>query len=91
MIFEVINEYIEWALNPNEWYMSLNVANLEKEDDYILISSQISDEADGGPFFKISIDEFVKLLPRWKKLVDERAQEIIIIETDDKKIEISGK
>ncbi len=88
---EVINEYIEWAINPNEWYMSLNVANLEKEDDHILISSQISDEEDDGPFFKISIDEFVKLLPQWKKLVDEGAQEITIIETDEKKILISGK
>lgn len=88
---EDIQHYINWALNPDEWYIGMNVADLEKENDYILIGSNLSDQEDGGPFFKISIDEFVKLLPQWKKLVDEGVQEITIIETDDKKILISGK
>lgn len=88
---ERIDEYINWALDPDEWYMSFNVAEFEKENDYILIGSQLSDQENGGPYFKISITEFVNLLPKWKKLVDEGAQEITIIETDDKKIQITGK
>lgn len=77
-----MNEYIEWALNPDEVYMGFNVAELEKENDYILIGSELSEQDDGGPFYKISIPEFIKLLLKWKELVEANVDTITITDND---------
>ncbi len=86
---EVMHQYIEWALDPEEFYMSLNIAVLHKEDDYIFINSQISDEPDYGPFHKISISQFVYLVQEWEKLIKVKTRHITIIQ-DEEKIIIVG-
>lgn len=87
-----LHEHIEWALNPEEWYMSMNISELikDKEDDIIHMCSELSDEPDGGPFYDISIAEFVKLLPKWKELVDANTRIITIVDNNGV-IEISGE
>ena len=55
-----------------------NFATLEKEDGYILIGDETSEEPDGGPYLKISIDEFVKILDQWEQFCKTRPKEILI-------------
>lgn len=79
-----LHEHIDWALNPEEWFMSMNISELikDKEDDIIHMCSELSEEPDGGPFYDISINEFVKLLPKWKELVEAKIPTITITDNN---------
>lgn len=90
IIMHFFSSYIELATNPNEDQLETNSVCLTKKNDIIAINSLFSDEADGGPFFKISIDQFVKLLKEWERLVNAKAQKITITE-DNGIITIEGE
>lgn len=77
-----IPSFIQWAHNQNEVEGGTNSTWLKKNNGYVLIGSLFSDEPNGGPFFEISIDQFVKLLTEWEKLVKAKAQTITITEQD---------
>ena len=55
-----------------------NCTNLEKKEDYILISDQFSEQPDGGPFLKVPKQEFIRLLDEWEKICKQKPQEILI-------------
>ncbi len=78
-----IPAYIEWALDPTQTYLGqTNTTETNKKNNIILINFIFSDEPDNGPFFEISIDQFVKLLKEWEKLVKAKTQKISITEQD---------
>lgn len=83
---EKLHQYITWAESSNEEFLYMNVAFLEKDDNNrdILIGSQLSEQQDWGPFYKISITEFIRLLPLWKELVEANVDTIIIVDNDGK-------
>ncbi len=82
IIMHFFSSYIEYATNPNEDQLETNSVYLTKKNDIIAINSLFSDEPDNGPFFEISVDQFVKLLTKWEKLVKAKAQKISITEQD---------
>lgn len=86
-----IPSYIEWALNIKEKKLGAgNTACLIKKNNKIFIGFLYSDKEDGGPYFEISIDQFVKLLKEWEKLVTAKTQKITITE-DNGVITIDGE
>ncbi|MGE0009714.1 MAG: hypothetical protein AB7F19_04165 [Candidatus Babeliales bacterium] len=86
-----IPTFTKWALNPHEFITGTNSAWLEKKNNFILIGSLFADEPDGGAFFKISIDQFIKLLQEWQKLVESKTKKITIIQSDDGTMTIAGE
>lgn len=56
-----------------------NLTTIEKENDHIILSDQYSQQPDGGPYFKIQKDEFLRLLDMWEKVYAQKPQEILII------------
>ncbi len=57
-----------------------NITFLEKKDGYVILSDQVSEEPDGGPYFSIEQREFVKLLDEWESICKQnpKPQEILI-------------
>lgn len=74
--------YIEWALDPKEIYGETNSTSLTKKNSHILIGSLFSDEPNGGPFFEISINEFIKVLIKWEELLKAKPKEITLHEAN---------
>lgn len=72
--------FIEWALNSHQLKIETNSAWLEKRNNHIRIGFLFADESDGGPYFEISVDQFVNLLQNWKLLITNDIQKISIIE-----------
>jgi hypothetical protein len=68
----------EWALDQTSDFTTSNYASLQKEDGYILIGEEFAENLDAGPFFKISIEEFVKVLDQWEQFCKTRPKEILI-------------
>lgn len=84
--------YTEWALNPQKNEQGAgNTASLYKKDNSIFIGFLYSDQPNGGPFFKISIKEFVKLLTEWGKLAKAQIPKIIITQSDNGFMTIKGE
>ena len=77
---ENIQYYIEWVRNQNEIQATMNFSVLEKKDDFIIIVSKLTEKEESRPCFKISIEQFEDLLQKWKKLGEEKVQEIIIMQ-----------
>ena len=55
-----------------------NFSALEKEDGYILIGDETSEEPDGGPYLKVTIEQFVKILDQWEQFCKTHLKEILI-------------
>ncbi len=89
LLLENIQHYIEWACNPNGNQVTRNFSTLEKKDAFILIGSKLTEKEEDRPVFKISTEQFVDLLKRWKKLGEEKLQELVITQ-EDSKINITG-
>lgn len=86
-----ISVYIDWAQDPKQDLLGAgNTSYLEKEDDKILVSSVFSEQKDGGPFFTLPVDQFIKLLTIWQQLVENGTQKITITEQDGQ-ITIEGE
>ncbi len=84
--------YIEWALDQTQIYLGqTNTTETNKKNSIILINFIFSNEPGGGPFFEISINQFVKLLKEWEKLVKAKTKKIIITQSDDGIIIIKGE
>lgn len=74
----------EWALNPLSTSTNSNITTLEKEDDEIILGDLYSEQDDGGPFLKISHDEFIKILNEWAVICKEKPAEILLIREGNK-------
>jgi len=86
-----IEFYIKWCKDPSSDHIGTgNISFIEKEDDTILIGSELSDQPDWGPFFKLPVDQFIKLLTTWQQLVEKEAQKITITDQDGQ-ITIEGE
>lgn len=88
---QVFPSYIKWGLEEKKDTEETNSTTLQKEPPYILIGSLFSDHKDKGPYFKILIPEFVKVLTEWEKLVNAKLPKITITQFDDGTITIKGE
>ncbi len=71
--------YIEWATTgPETDELIGNCTVIKKQFNTILMGSLFPNRKDGGPYFKLLIPEFVKLLIEWEKLVKTDTQTITI-------------
>jgi hypothetical protein len=68
----------KWALDPTQDSTTSNYARLIKEENYILIGDQYSEEPDLGPYLKITIEEFIKVLDQWEQLCKNPPKEVLI-------------
>ena len=82
--------YKNWALDENAFLSGGNYSSLEKEDGFILIGCEFSEEPDRGPYFKLSIEEFVKILDQWEEFCKTKPKEILITRENDV-IKMEGK
>ncbi len=87
---QVFPSYIKWALEEKKDTGETNSTTLQKEPPYILIGSLFSDRKDKGPYFKILIPEFVKVLTEWEKLAKVKVPKITITQSDDGIMTIEG-
>lgn len=86
----IINFALTESSNTKNDYLTGNLASIERKDGIISISSLYSNEPNGGMVFRLSVDQFVKLLQEWEKLVNAKAQKITITE-DNGMITIKGE
>lgn len=91
MLMYFFPSYIEWATDPTQKELEGNSTVLKKLDNIILVGSLFSDEPDGGPFFTISINQFVKVLQEWEKFSKAKAPQITITQLDNGEITVQGE
>jgi hypothetical protein len=84
------NSFKEWALNPDVDFTASNYARLLKEENYILIGDQYSEEPDLGPYLKITIEEFIKILDQWEQFCKNPPNEVLITR-ENNEIKMEGK
>ena len=68
----------KWALDPTRDFTASNYATLEKEDGFVLIGEDAAENYDDGPFCRIPLDDFVKVLDQWEQFCKTRPKEILI-------------
>lgn len=68
----------KWALDPTRKTTGSNYAFLRKEDRFVLIGEEFAEDLDAGPFCKIPLDEFIKILDQWEQFCKTRPKEIWI-------------
>lgn len=85
-----IKGYKEGILSDECLGLTGNLTFIEKEGDHVILSDHFSEQPDGGPYFKIPKDEFLRLLDMWEKVYKEKPQEITII-YDGQKFSIETK
>ena len=84
------SSFKKWAESLDESSYGGNFSVLYKEEGSVLIGEEMSEEPDGGPFFKISIEDFVKVLDQWEEFCKTRPKEILITR-ENGVIRIEGK
>lgn len=85
------NFFKKWALEDSDEVTSGgNISYLYKENDFVFIGDLYSEEEDGGPFLKMSVENFVKILDQWDELYKTKPKEILIIQEDDV-VRLEGK
>lgn len=76
-----IDQYVKWALNPNENYTLMFSSILEKKDGFVFIGQRFG-ENDSGGRYRISIDNFVEILEKWKAFGQAEEPKLMIYEED---------
>lgn len=81
----------KWALERDDATTSGgNISFLYQEQGFVFIGDLYSEQEDEGPFFKISIENFVEILNQWDELYKTKPKEILIIQEDDV-VRLEGK
>ena len=80
----------EWSLDDNHEVTGGNYSYIEKEKGFVFVGCDFSEQEDGGPFFKISIENFVEILTQWDELYKTKPKEILIIQ-EDGGVRLEGK
>lgn len=90
---EVINRISPWVdlvNNPIINFVEGNITVLIKKDNKILIGDLFSKAEDGGPYFEISRDKFIKMLQDWDVLVKQQPKHIFLTIHDNGDITLEG-
>lgn len=74
-----------WLKDPEQIEASFNLTSIEKEDNLILLSSDLF-----GHFMEIKRENFVKILKQWKNICLKKPKEVIIKQNDDGTIFLEG-
>jgi hypothetical protein len=80
----------KWALDQTQDFTTSNYASLQKENDLVLIGEEFAEDLDAGPFCKIPLDEFIKILDQWGQFCKTRPKEIWITR-ENGEIKMEGK
>lgn len=80
----------KYAFNNEQQYTSANLTSLEKENGYILLNDQYSEE-EIPTFLKMTWDQFVKLLDDWEEMVCKREPKEVIIKHENDEFVIETK
>ena len=75
-------------MKPNEYNITQNFITLEKDENYILISSNLTDQPK-KTFVRLLHTDFLSLLEKWKTFNAMGAHEVTILE-EDGKVKIKG-
>lgn len=91
IIMQFFKSYLDWATDSNLESLETNSTLLEKKANNVIIKFLYSSEPGEEPVFKISIDQFIKLLQEWEKLIKTKTKKITITQNDDGTMSIEGE
>lgn len=85
-----VSFFKRYALNNQQQYTSANATSLEKQNRYILLSDQYSEEKIPTKL-KMPEDQFIKLLDDWEEKVCKRQPKEVIIKYEKDEFVIETK